>query len=142
MMVEKEILKALQKGVLAAVAQCTNPNLPIKMIGINITPPNDGKWLEVVHVPNNINNEFWDDSKTYRGIFRLILHWPMDSKGIYEAMNLISDISRGFIKGKSFSSDNVKVMIYENPDLTGVIEEPPQSMLPLSVRYMSFQQSA
>ncbi len=141
-MKEKDILQALQTAVIAAVAASTSPKLPIKVLGITFTPPSDGKWLEVIHIPNNLNGEFWANSKTYRGIFRLVLHWPIDGAGVYSPMDLASSIADYFAKGAKFTSNNTTVMIYENPDLTSVMEEPPQLLFPMSIRYMSFQQSA
>lgn len=141
-MIEKEILQALQTGVIAAVAASTLPTLKVKHLGITFTPPDNGKWLEIVQIPNNLNNRSWGGDKTYRGIFRLVLHWPIDGKGVYEPMSLLASISQGFTKGTIFTNGSVKVRVYENPDLTGVMEEPPQLIFPMSVRYICFQQSA
>jgi hypothetical protein len=136
-MSEKAILEALQKAVIAAVAASTLPATAVKYVGRNFTKPANGKWLEVVHIPNNITNEFWGDEKTYRGLFRLILHWPMVDKGAYEPLALIETISNYFAKGTKFAdvANTVRVSITDRPNLLGIIEEPPEMLFPVSIQY-------
>lgn len=143
-MKEKEILQALQKGVTAAVAASTSATLPVKYLGRTFKPPVDGKWLEIIFIPNNADDECWDDTKTYRGILRLLLHWPMSDEGFYDPLDLISSITNGLRKGTILhDTDNtVQVKITENPNLTGAIEEAPQAMFPCSIRYQCFVQSS
>lgn len=136
---EREILQALQTGAINAVAASAMPTLPIKAIGRTFNPPGDGRYLEIVHIPNNLTGEFWGDGKTYRGLFRLILHWGLDDAGAYPPMDVIGSIAEFFPKGKTFQNGAVSVKIYEKPDLTGVIEVPPELLFPVTIRYMSFQ---
>jgi hypothetical protein len=140
-MVEKAIVEALQKAVIAAVAACDTPTLPVKYIGRNFTPPADNTgWLEIVIIPNNVQGELWGPEKTHRGMLRLILHWPMKDKGAYEPLELLEDISSYFIKGRRFADQaaTVSVKISEGPDFRGVLEEPPEMLLPMSIRYEFF----
>lgn len=139
MMVEREIIEALQKATTAAVAASTRPTLPVKYLGITFEIPNDHKYLEIVHIPNNVDNEFWGSEKTYRGLFRLLLHWPIDGAGVYPPTSLMKSISSHFTKGSRFTAGGVSVKIYEEPDLTGMIEQPPELLFPVTIRYMSFQ---
>ncbi len=138
-MIEKEILEALQKATTAAVAASAMPTLPVKYKGRIQAVPSDDKWLEVVHIPNNINGEFWNTGKTYRGLYRLLLHWPVKDKGVYVPMSVIASIAYYFPIGAVFSSGTVQVKIYQEPDLTGVIEAAPEQLFPVTIRYESFQ---
>lgn len=138
-MVERQILEALQKGVTAAVATSILPTLPVKYHGRIWTIPNDGKWLEIVYIPNNVNGEFWNTGKTYRGLFRLILHWPLLDEGSYTPMNVAASVASHFAIGKDFQCEGVQVKIYQEPDLTGAIEAPPEELFPVTIRYISFQ---
>jgi hypothetical protein len=141
MTIEKAILQALQKGVIAAVAASIKDDLPVKYMGRTFTKPDDNCWLEVVHIPNNITDEFWATEKTYRGIFRLILHWGIDDKGAYEPMQVIESVGSYFAKGTKLvdPGNTVRVSITDNPNLLSVIEEAPEMLLPLSIRYQFFK---
>lgn len=142
MNVERYILEALQKATLAAVAASSTPTTKIKMIGRNFEKPNDNSaWLEVIHFPNNVTNEFWADGKTYRGIFRLVLHYPMKDDGVYPATDLIESIGSYFAKGSKFNDTGnfVTVQITDNPNLMGMMEEAPDMLIPLSIRYLYFK---
>jgi len=132
---ERYIIEALQKAVLAL-----NLTIPVKYIGRTFDPPSAGKWLEIVFIPNNIEGEFWSEGKTYRGILRLILHWPMNNEGIYPAMEVAKTIAAGFTKGSKFANtgNNVLVKITDHPNLREVLESPPDILIPLSIRYSYF----
>ena len=131
-MIEKEILEALQQP---AIAVAGTLSLAVKPFGIVIPIPNDGKWLELVPIPNNIEGQFWGDEKTYRGVFRLILHWPVDSEGPYPALTIMNTISGAFSKGSVFQNGAVSVTITEQPNLTGALEAQNEILYPVSVRY-------
>ena len=141
MTVEKAILEALQKAVTAARAATTLPAASVKYVGRNFTKPADGStWLEVVHIPNNVTGECWGDEKTHRGILRLILHCPMTDEGAYTSITLMETIAAHFAKGQVFSdlAVTVRVRITDNPNLLGVLEEPPEMLIPVSIRYEFF----
>lgn len=137
-MIEKEILQALQTATLAAVAASTMPTLKIKVKGRTFEIPNSQEWLEIISIPNNIDNEFWGDGKTYRGLFRLLLHWPLKEEGAYPPLAVLASIGAYFAKGKVFQNGSVSVRIYDKPDLTGMIEAPPEQIFPLTIKYMCF----
>lgn len=129
------ILKSLQGAAISAVAASILPNLPIKAIGRTFTIPNDNKYLELLHFPNNIDNSFWGSEKRYRGMFRLLLHWPNDDQGAYPPMEIIASIADYFAKGKIFQSGEINVQIYENPDFSGPVNASPSDLYPVSIRY-------
>lgn len=137
-MIEDQILKALQTAVLAALAASPTPALPVKMLGRVFPTPNDGKYLEVVYIPNNIQGEFWGDGKTYRGMLRLILHWPVDDAGAYGPMQTIGQLTDYFKKGTHFQvgAGPLTVKVQDHPDFMGILEGSPVTMYPTSVRYI------
>ena len=113
----------------------------VKCLNVNFNPPVDKKWWEVVYIPNNIEDEFWaDSSKTYRGIFRLLLHWPQKSQGVYKPLEEAERVAAGFPKNlELFSEDgSVKVIITDTPDIKNVIEDRPQLMIGLTIKYTCF----
>lgn len=130
------VLEALQKGVIAAVAASDTPDLPVKYLGRNWVPPNDQKWLELVFIPNNRSGDFWGDEKNYRGLFRMILHWPNDDDGAYVPIRALKSIAGYFTKGLTLQN----VTIYETPDLSGVLEAGAENLYPASLRYQCFRQ--
>lgn len=134
---ESKVLEALQLAVKSAVGN----TLPVKYVNIILDPPNDGKWWEIVYIPNNLENEFWADGKTHQGVLRLILHWPMDNKGAYVPMEEVSRVANQLQKGNVYadSGNNVNVKIQEHPNATGPLENPPELLLPLTVRYSCFK---
>lgn len=134
-MKDGEILKVLQKAVMAAVTASTTPKLPVKYAGISFTPPNDNKWLELVMIPNN-RSDFWGDERNYQGMFRIILHWPNENAGAYGPIAVLASIASYFSKGL-FLQD---VQICETPNLTGVLESGTETLYPASIRYQSFRQ--
>lgn len=143
---ESEIVSALQKGVVAAVAASDQPALPVKYLLVDsdgtddggFTVPDDKKYLEVVWLPNNRRNDFRGDEKNHRGILRLVLHWPNQSTGIYAPLELFASITRYFTNGKLLSG----VQIYGTPDPTGMIEDGDEVMFPVSIYYMSYRKGA
>lgn len=136
MMVESKIIKCLQTKALEVI---NDKN--VKCVNINFNPPVDKKWWEIIYVPNNVEDEFWaDESKTYKGILRLILHWPQKSQGIYKPLEEAERVANGFPKNlKLYSEDeSVKVIITDTPDVTNIIEDRPQFMIGLTIKYTCF----
>lgn len=134
-MIESKILNLLQKKVTEVV----NNVYPVKYINTNMKAKD--KFWEIVYIPNNIEDEFWDSGKTYRGIIRLVLHWPQDNKGIYKPMEEVERVADGFKKGlELFDDENkVKVTITDNPDCTNVIEDEGKLLIPLTIKYLCFK---
>lgn len=137
---EPFVIQALQKAVIRAVDLSDYPNMPVKYIGVNFNPLPEQNWLEVVHIPNNIENEFWGDEKTYRGVMRLILHGPQNGEGIYGSMGMLTSVLNNLAKGSKHSdtAGNVLVKIEDHPNITGAIEESPELLIPATIRYSYF----
>lgn len=141
-MTDRYILEAIQKGVIAAVAASSMSDLPVRFMGRNHESEDaDKSWLEFVYLPNDVQNELWSDGKTYRGVFRLILHAPMKDLGVYAPMDLLTSIGSYFSKGSRLSDpgNNVTLRITDHPNFMGIMEEPPELLLPLSIRYQYFK---
>lgn len=133
-MYETTILRALQTGVIEAVAASTKPALPVAYVDVKFTKPNDGKWLEIVHIPNNRVGDFWGQEKNYRGLLRLVLHWPNTGDGPYAPLNLLQSIGSYFATGKMLG----EVQITEQSDYVGAVREGDEVMYPVSVRYCAY----
>lgn len=138
-MIESDVLKALQTGIIAAVAASSAPSLKVKPISVTLDLQSDDKWLEIVQIVNNVQNEFWDTGKTYMGIIRLILHWKIDNKGAYEAIQVLESIADQLPKGTVFSHGEASVKLTDEPNFLGPIEQPPEILYPLSLRYNCFK---
>lgn len=133
-MIDDEILEILQDAAGDAVATSIFTNLPIKYIGRTWVVPDDQKWLELVFIPNN-ENAAWGDETNYRGMFRLILHWPNNDAGALTPLGVLRSIADYFSKDRWLQ----KVKISDTPKLTGVLEEGSEMMFPASIRYQCFQ---
>lgn len=136
-MIESDLIRILQRSVTSAVGD----SLPVKYIGINFKKPSNDKYWEIVYIPNNVKNEFWGMGKTYRGIMRLVLHWPQNSKGIYTPMEEAERVAAYYTKGKQmFTADGTKkITITDNPDLGGIYEDQSSLLLPLTIPYLCFK---
>lgn len=136
MSTERFVLEALQKGVIAAIAASSNTDLPVKMAGRVLETPSEDKWLEVVQIPNNSENN-WGNEKLYQGMLRLVLHWPTDDRGAYDPMDLLFEIGGYFTKGRKLSDtqSNVEVTVSMEPDFMGIIEEGSEVLFPASLEY-------
>lgn len=134
-MIESKILNLLQKKVTEVV----NNVYSVKYINTNIKAKD--KFWEIVYIPNNIEDEFWDEGKTYRGIMRLILHWPQDNKGIYKPMEEAERVADGFKKGLELFDDknHLKVTLTDNADCTGIVENEGKLLIPLTIKYLCFK---
>ena len=133
-MIESKILNLLQKKVTEVV----NDVYPVKYINTNMKA--EDKFWEIIYIPNNVENEFWDKGKTYQGILRLILHWPQDNKGIYKPMEEAERVAGGLKKGLELFDDenHVKVILTDNPDCTNIIEDEGKLLIPLTIKYLCF----
>lgn len=133
-MIESKIIEALQKRAIEVV----NDKKYIKCLNVNYNPPSDKRWWEVLYFPANYENEYWGEGKSYRGIFRLILHWPQKNQGIYKPMEEVERVAEGFAKGTQLtdSTETAKVLITDNPNVTSIIEEESGLLIGLTIKYL------
>lgn len=134
-MIEYQIVQAFQQKVIAAVAASIVPTLPIQFIDVNFDTPEDQKWLELVHIPNNPRDRYWSDEEINRGIFRMILHWPKNGGGTYEPLQLIASISGAFVKGEKVGG---LWQVLNKPKAMSKITQDADLLFPVSVEYSVF----
>jgi len=49
----KDILQAIQQKIITVVAASSNPTMPIKFVDVPFNPPVNGRYLEIIFLPNN-----------------------------------------------------------------------------------------
>lgn len=141
LMIDHDILKSLQDAARTAVLASTDPTIPIAYIDVNFDPSEDaaetnGKYLELVFIPNNVENDTWGDERTYQGMFRMILHWPKSiSGGPYPPMQLLSSICAYFSKDRKLGD----VQVTNLPVFTGMLAAGHENLYPASLRYQRYQ---
>lgn len=135
---EREILQALQTATITAVETSSIPTMPIKFLGRVFTIPNDHRYIEVVHIPNNRTNEYWNEERTYQGLFRLVLHWPSDDAGVYTPLNFLKSVAAYFTKDKTFRNGLASVKIYDHPMMNMPIETGQETIIPVTLPYRCF----
>lgn len=130
-----EILKILQKATTDAVNASIMSDLVVRYVGVAIKPPDNQKYLEILFIPNNRTDDFLGDEKNYRGLYRLILHWPNNAEGAYPAIDVLKSICSFFSKGMWL--DTVKITV--NPDMKPVIENGAELLYPAGLQYACFR---
>lgn len=137
MSIETDIILALCAGVEYAVGIIA-PAIPVQYPLITFNRPNNGKYFEVVIIPNDGENETWGEEKTYRGLFRILLHWKIDQSGVVPPTAILANLKPFFAKGKKFNLNNVGVGITDNPTIMSNIGMENEAILPLFMRYANF----
>lgn len=127
------ILERLQQATEAAVLASDTPSLPVAYLGRTFVVPNDQKYLEEVFIPNN-REDTWGDQRHYQGMYRLILHWPKDDKGVHVPIGVLGSITAYFSKTKLLQD----VQISGNPTFGGMLAEKAENLYPASMRYTCF----
>jgi hypothetical protein len=134
MMLEKLILNTLQKAITAQLVALGKPDFPVKYEGITFVPPNDQRYVELIYIPNNPNDLYWNAEKVYRGVFRVILHWPIDNVGAYAPMQFLSDVCEPFRKDAFFGA----LKITDHPNFLGSVANGADVLYSASIRYLLF----
>jgi hypothetical protein len=136
-MFDHTILEILQQATIAAVEASTVPELPIKFVSAPnaFIVPDDQKYLEIVWIPNNRDNDHWGNEKNYQGMFRLVLHWPNNGAGAYAPLQALASVCGYFDKETRLQN----VTISANPNSGGVIEQGTECLYPAAMRYQCFR---
>ena len=135
MTIDKDILQALQQKVIAAVAASTFPTLAIKFADVAFTIPNNQKWLEIIHIPNNPSDVTWGDEEFHRGIMRLVLHWPNNGAGAYAPLELMASISASFTKSEKIGG---LLRLLNKPKSMSTVNNGFENWYPVTVEYSVF----
>lgn len=139
-----DVLSVLQKAVIASVTSYA-AGLPVKAIGRVFVPQIDapeGKYLEIVWIPNNPTNGFWGDERNYMGMLRLVLHWPNDNAGAYPPGAVLAAVCAPFVKENLLGVAPRQLQIYEGPTSMGVTETSTETLYAAGMRYCSFRPGA
>jgi len=135
-MIESDTLSVLQKATTAAVAASTLATLPVKYVDQRtFKVPDDQKYLECVFIPNNSDTQYYGDEKQYQGLYRLLLHWPIDNGSAYRPMQLLESICGYFSKGRFLGP----VKIAAVPNMTGIVVNGADTIYAASIRYARFE---
>lgn len=146
--IDKLILQALQTAAIAAYDASSissrsgwTKSTRIKAIGRTLPLPADGMYIEFVHIPNNNGGDYWDESQTYQGNFRIILHWPItDNEGAYPAMTYLDELAGKFSKAQRLAAGvDASVRFDKNPSASGPIENGSELLFPLTLSYRLFK---
>ena len=132
---ERQVITALQSSVISAVAQSTMPSIPMDFININFTPPDNNKWIETIYLPNPPSDSTWGNERIYRGFYRIILHWPNDGGGSYDAADLAESIMSKFDKGVRL---NKTLNLLNQPRVVSMPETEKELVFVISLEYSSF----
>lgn len=134
MMMDRAILQAVNDAVKLAVAASSvsewEAENRIRFAGRIYEPPQDQKYVEVVFIPGD-GVDGWGDTKTYDGMFRLVLHWPNNDEGAYEPMDVIASVASWFTNGKRFDG----VQTVGQPRGMGMLENGTETLYPVGLRY-------
>lgn len=134
-MTDEDVIKALQESIIQVVASSTKPQFPIKFINVTFNKPDDDKWLELIHIPNNPSDTCWGDEKVYRGIFRFILHWPNNGGGSYDAYRYAEELAKKYVKGQRIGG---LLQLQNSARIITVDDQSGELLIPVSLQYSAF----
>lgn len=136
------------EGILTAAISAIGSLYPIKAPGITFVTPDDDKYVELLLIQQNSllsvprtwvgSSPTWGDDEMFSGIIRVILHWPIDGQGIIPPNLALIGIKDQFPKGRIVFYGQAKLLIYDNPSITDVIEGDTENLYPLTVPYQYF----
>lgn len=134
-MIETNITAAFQEKVIVAVAGSDYPTMPIAFIDLDFDPPEDGKYLELVHIPNNPGDRTWGAEEVNRGIFRMILHWPSNGSGASAPRALMDSIASSFVKSEKIGG---LLQVLNKPKAGSPAKLGNENLYPFTVEYIVF----
>lgn len=115
----------------------TVPDLPKSFPNIDFDIPDSGKYIEVIHLPNKPINYALDSDTppTYRGILRLLVHYP-PNEGNFPARHL-AGVLIGFFKKNTFIwGTGFAIKINDHPYQDSPITENSKMFVPVSISYI------
>ena len=120
-------------------AVAASVSLPFKVPTQIFTPPDDGKWLEFIIIPNGEAKLGWLDLNADQGLLRALVYWP-PGQGTEAPGTVAGTIATYFAQGTRWHSDPVgmTVEIYAPPTIGGLVEDGQSVYFPVSMRYRSF----
>jgi hypothetical protein len=131
------ILAALQTAAIADIQTADN-TLPIKSVGLNFEIPDNQRYVEFVHIPNDNDNAGWREQKIFAGLFRLVFFKGNDGQAPYGLINLAEQISAAFPKSRTLPAGDLQVRIVRKPSYSGISEMENKLMLSITLQYSAF----
>lgn len=140
---DSEIPIVLQEAVKSAVETIQPVQLerfPIAYLRTNFEPPKTRKYWEIIHIVNNPPDQYHDDGpQIYRGIFRVILHWPKSGDGDKEPTEWIGMLAQELRKENQLFGDSIAVTITTKPKLDTPLVNDDDLIYPLTMTYSCFE---
>lgn len=146
MSIELDVIKGLIKHAISTIASVSA--IPVKSPGRTFDIPEDQKYFEIVLIQNNgllvVPRDWvgagatWGDEKTFKGILRILLHWPLDDTGIYAQNELLVLIKNLNAKGSYINYGLANLLIYDHPSLSDAILNGHEAIFPLTIPYQCF----
>lgn len=104
--------------------------LPVAFPGVPFNPPADGRYLEVLHIPNDPTNYDWMDySVTSRGLLQINIHWSRNV-GIVAANDYARQLSESFKKSTVISNS---IIVDAPPSIGSWVDD----FVPFRISYRS-----
>lgn len=139
----------VMRGIIRAGVDAVMPhNFPIQTPGVVFVPPDDKKYFELVLIQSNSllanprnwvgSGMTWGDEKSFSGILRIILHWPIDGRGVYEPTEVLACVKAEIPKGRTIFYEAARLLIYDHPSMTYVLEAGTENLYSLTVPYQCF----
>lgn len=150
--VEVEVIRTI---VRAGMEACEKQGLPMQVPGRTFNSKDEapsGKWFELLTISDNGllstprlwvgRGSTWGNDQLFKGILRVILHWPVDDRGNYEQLGILADVKAELRKGTLlFGGDGaaaVRLTVYDHPSITDPIDDGTERLFPLTVPYQYF----
>jgi len=130
----KAILNTLNDQIKLAVTAAGWAVSQISFTNVPFNTPNDGYYVETVWIPNNPADRYYDERQLQQGIFRVVLHWPDDGSGPYDAMEKLEEIISHFRKDVRYNG----IQIYETPKILDPLAGAGDLLYPATIRYRIF----
>lgn len=139
MTIEADITNALQTKIIAVAQASSISEIPLQMALRTFNAPQNQKWIEVIQIRNNPSNENWGVERTYAGVLRVLLHWPLDDAGVITPLQYLEEYAAAIPKGTIIRSGQAAVQITDNPDISSEIVDGTKIIIPLTLRYRNFR---
>lgn len=122
--------------LLQCEAVAASASLPFKVPSQPFTPPDDGKWLEFIIIPNGEAKAGWADLKYDQGLLRALVYWP-PGQGTEAPGAVCGIVAEHFAQGTRWHSTPAgsTVEIYAPPSIGGLVEDGQSVYFPVSMRY-------
>lgn len=118
-----------------------SPKLPFAWPNIDFTPPDDSKYIEVIHLPN-VPTDYALSNDTvgiHQGFLQANVRW-VPNVGTIEPNHIAGLIAEHFRKGTRVITSEFNIRIYSHPTIAALVransrENNPQPFVPVSIPY-------